>query len=63
MLQGGERLGPVGGKTVADTFIRMLRRDAGSYLSAGAFAPILPPDVAGDFAVADLIEFAGVHEP
>lgn len=63
VLEGGERLGPVGGKIVADTFIRMLRRDAGSYLNAGSFAPILPSDVAGDFTVADLIKFAGVHEP
>ena len=63
---GGEQLGPVGAKIVADTFIRMLKRDAGSYLNVstpGGFVPMLPSNVAGDFTVIDLLNFAGVTQP
>ena len=64
VLNGGNQLGPVGGKIVADTFIRMLRRDAGSYLNVtGGFTPFLPSAVADDFTVADLVNFAGVTQP
>jgi Animal haem peroxidase len=64
VLKAGESLGPVGGKIVADTFVRMLKRDAGSYLNATTpFAPFLPSAVAGDFTVADLVNFAGVTVP
>ena len=61
---GGERLGPVGGRIVAETFVRMLKRDANSYLNAsGGFTPFLPSAVAGDFTVADLVNFAKVTVP
>jgi hypothetical protein len=63
VLGGGNQLGPVGGRIVAETFVRMLKRDASSYLNAGAFAPILPSAVPGDFTVADLVTFAGVTQP
>jgi hypothetical protein len=62
VLTGGNQLGPVGGRIVAETFVRILKRDAGSYLNAG-FAPILPSAVAGNFTVADLVRFAGVTQP
>jgi hypothetical protein len=62
VLTGGNQLGPVGGRIVAETFVRILKRDAGSYLNAG-FAPILPSAVAGNFTVADLLKFAGVTQP
>jgi hypothetical protein len=64
VLNGGDRLGPVGARIVAETFFRILRRDPSSYLNvAGGFKPILPSMSAGDFTVADLVEFAGVTNP
>ena len=49
---------------MAETFVRMLKRDASSYLNVtGGFAPISPSTTAGDFTVADLVIFAGVTVP
>ncbi len=60
----GDKLGPLGAKIVADTFIRMLKRDANSYLNVtGGFTPMLPSDAAGDFTVTDLVKFSGVCQP
>ena len=64
VLGGGNQLGPVGGRVVAATFIRMLKRDVDSYLNTPTpFVPSLPSAVAGDFTVADLVNFAGVTVP
>ncbi len=64
VLQSGNQLGPVGAKIVADTFVRMLKRDANSYLNIGSpFTPMLPSSTAGDFTFADLAIFAGVTQP
>jgi hypothetical protein len=64
VLGGGNQLGPVGGRIVAETFVRMLKRDASSYLNAsGGFTPMLPSTTPGDFTVADLVTFAGVTHP
>jgi len=64
VLKGGNQLGPLGGRIVAETFARMLKRDAGSYLNVmGGFTPFLPSAVPGDFTVADLVTFAGVTQP
>jgi hypothetical protein len=63
VLNGGNQLGPVGGRIVAETFIRILKRDASSYLNAGPFAPMLPSAVPGTFTVADLVNFAGITQP
>ncbi len=63
VLGGGNQLGPVGGRIVAETFVRILKRDASSYLNAGGFTPMLPSATPGNFTVADLIAFAGVHKP
>jgi len=64
VLGGGNQLGPVGGRIVAETFVRILKRDAGSYLNvSGGFTPILPSAVPGNFTVADLVTFAGVTQP
>ena len=64
VLGGGNQLGPVGGRIVAETFVRMLKRDASSFLNApGGFTPILPSAIPGDFTVADLVAFAGVNHP
>jgi len=64
VLAGGNQLGPVGGRIVAETFVRILKRDASSYLNvAGGFTPILPSSTLGNFTVADLVTFAGVTQP
>jgi hypothetical protein len=64
VLGGGNQLGPVGGRIVAETFVRMLKRDASSHLNVpGGFTPILPSVAPGDFTVADLVAFAGVTQP
>lgn len=64
VLGGGNQLGPVGARILAETFVRMLKRDASSYLNAlGGFSPILPSLAAGDFTVGDLVTFAGVTQP
>jgi hypothetical protein len=57
--EGGKRLGPVGGRIVAEVFIGLLRGDSQSYLSA---APRWIPNLNGgrDFAMADLLRLAGV---
>ena len=60
----GNQLGPVGAKIIADTFVRILKRDANSYLNVpGGFAPMLPSAVPGNFTFADLVIFAGVTQP
>ncbi len=59
---GGERLGPLGAKIVADTFVRMLRRDVLSILNV-AFAPSLPRSNPATFTFADLVGVAGVTQP
>ena len=64
VLNAGDQLGPVGGRVIADTFVRMLKRDADSFLNTSTpFAPSLPSAAAGDFTVADLVNFARVTVP
>jgi hypothetical protein len=64
VLAGGNQLGPVGAKIVADTFARILKRDANSFVNvAGGFTPMLPSALANDFNFADLAIFAGVTQP
>ena len=64
IINNGDQLGPVGAKIVADTFVRMLKRDANSFLNvSGGFIPILPSVTPGNFTVADLVIFAGVTQP
>ena len=64
VLGSGNQLGPVGARIVAETFVRMLKRDASSFLNvSGGFTPMLPSAAPGDFTVADLVKFAGVTHP
>lgn len=64
VLGGGNQLGPVGARIVAETFARILKRDPSSYLNAsGGFTPMLPSAAPNDFTVADLVNFAGVTQP
>jgi hypothetical protein len=60
VLEGGNRLGPVGARIVAETFVRMLKRDPNSFLNAaGGFVPFLSQP--GQFTVADIVDVAGVR--
>jgi len=56
---GGERLGPVGGRIVAEVFLTNLLRDPDSYLSADpGFQPSVPHQ--GAFTMGDFLHFARV---
>lgn len=62
--EGGERLGAVGARIVADTFVRILKRDADSFLNVGGgFTPFLPSAIPNQFTFADLVNFSGVTLP
>ncbi|WMJ09386.1 heme peroxidase family protein [Nitrosomonas sp. sh817] len=59
--QNGERLGPVGGRIVAEVFIGLLQGDSMSYLKQDPeWTPTLPSAVADNFKMTDLLKFAGV---
>jgi hypothetical protein len=60
VLKNGDELGPVGGRIVAETFVRLLKRDGDSFMNVAGFAPSLPSSTPGTFMIADLLEFAGV---
>jgi Animal haem peroxidase len=56
---GGTRLGPVGGRIVAEVFIGLLEGDSLSYLRQNPdWQPILGNN--GNFTITDLLKFAGV---
>ena len=57
----GERLGPVGGRIVAEVLVGLLQRDPNSYLyldPAWKPTPPLAPST-GQFGFVDLLRFAG----
>jgi hypothetical protein len=57
---GGEHLGPVGGRIVAEVFVGLLANDPSSWLrSKPRWTPFLPGQTAGDFTMPDLIRFTG----
>ncbi|MEI9815133.1 MAG: heme peroxidase family protein [Acidobacteriota bacterium] len=61
---GGKRLGPVGGRIVAETFVGLLQGDASSYLAQEPdWTPELPGVNAGDFTMGDLLNFVGDVNP
>lgn len=61
VLAGGRRLGPTGGRIVAEVMVGLLAADPSSYLRREpAWRPHLPAATAGDFTMADLLRFAGV---
>jgi Animal haem peroxidase len=56
----GERLGPVGGRIMAEVLVGLLQRDPNSYLYLDpAWKPSLPAAKTGEFTFADLLKFAG----
>jgi len=65
ILEKGERLGPVGGRIVAEVFIGLIQGDDKSFLSQEPdwkpFLPTIDVSVHGeDFTMVDLLRFAGV---
>jgi hypothetical protein len=58
---GGEHLGPVGGRIVAEVLLGLLDADPGAYKrTEPSWHPTLPASRPGDFTMADLLAFAGV---
>jgi hypothetical protein len=56
---GGEHLGPIGGRIVAEVLVGLLEADPQSYLhQKPGWRPSLPAATAGDFTMADLVRFA-----
>jgi hypothetical protein len=57
----GERLGPVGGRIMAETLVGLLQRDPNSYLYLDAAWKPAPPiaPVTGQFSFVDLLRYAG----
>ncbi|AUX08453.1 myeloperoxidase thyroid peroxidase cyclooxygenase catalytic subunit [Halalkaliarchaeum desulfuricum] len=61
IASGGDHLGPVGSRIVAETFVGLIEEDPGSFLSVQpGWTPTLPGPTTGqdDFSTADLLEFA-----
>ncbi len=63
VLKQGDQLGPLGARIVAETFVRILKRDPNSYLNKAGFVPVLPGVTPNQFTLADLVNFAGVTVP
>jgi len=58
-LTDGDRLGPVGGRIVAEVLLGIVDADPGSYRAVdAAWRPTLPAGQAGGFKLADLLVFA-----
>jgi hypothetical protein len=62
LRQGGQRLGPVGGRIVGEVLTGLLSLDPTSYLNAAPGIRPVPPIAAvpGRFTMVDLLRFAGV---
>jgi hypothetical protein len=63
IVEGGLRLGPVGGRIVGEVIIGLLQLDRGSFLSVPGWRPTLPTrsgQVTGDFRMVDFRTVAGV---
>jgi len=57
-LGSGQRLGPVGGRIVAEVLVGLLAGDPQSYLRRKpSWTPILPSAKKGDFTMPDLVRF------
>ena len=63
VVNGGQRLGPVGAWIVGEVFIGLLQLDGNSYLNRFRWRPTLPrrnDAPAGDFRMVDLLTLAQV---
>jgi hypothetical protein len=54
---GGERLGEVGGRIVAEVLLGLLEADPSSYRVEPGWRPVLPGAQSGTFTMADLLRF------
>lgn len=64
VMEGGLRLGPVGGHIVGKVFFDLLKADETSYLATRPdWKPTLPSAVPGNFRITDLLQIAGVVPP
>jgi hypothetical protein len=61
LLQNAERLGPVGGRIMAEVLVGLLQRDPNSYLYLNAAWKPAPPiaPTTGQFTFVDLLKYAG----
>jgi hypothetical protein len=62
-VEGGIRLGPVGGRIVGEVIVGLLQLDRRSFLSAPGWRPTLPTrggGVTGEFSMVDFLSLAGV---
>jgi hypothetical protein len=60
LLAGGDRLGPVGGRIVAEVLLGIIDGDPGSYRAVDpGWQPTLPSAREGEFDLGDLLSFAG----
>jgi hypothetical protein len=59
----GERLGPVGGRLLAEVFLGLVAGDKESYLSQPGWTPTLPAKMPGTFTMSDLLQFVGDISP
>ena len=61
VLEDGHRLGPTGGRIVAEVLIGLLQGDRSSFLRmAPGWRPERPAEEPGTFTMPDLLRFAGV---
>lgn len=62
---GGQRLGPVGSRMVAEVFVGIVHGDHDSYLwqKGTTWKPTLPSKVAGTFTMTDLLQYVGDISP
>lgn len=63
---GGQRLGKVGSRIVAEVFLAIMRADTSSfYMRRGSweFEPVIPHATAGKFTMVDLLNFVGELNP
>jgi hypothetical protein len=59
----GERLGPVGGRLLAEVFLGLVAGDEDSFLSQPGWKPTLPAKEPGTFFMTDLLQFVGDISP
>lgn len=60
---GGQRLGPVGARIVAEVFVGLVQGDKDSFLSQPGWTPTLPAKTPGTFLMTDLLQFVGDISP
>jgi hypothetical protein len=61
VVGAGTKLGPTGGRIVAEVLVGLLKGDPSSYLRRSpAWTPELPSETSGEFTMPDLLRFSGV---